>query len=68
MKKIQTEPSLNHTLLVQKQPGALSTVLQSRLKIQDNRTIYWQYPEGKNTNDGWSITTPLDTDFFAANR
>ncbi|QQS60772.1 DUF4012 domain-containing protein [Candidatus Falkowbacteria bacterium] len=65
-KFIQTEPSLNHTLLVQKQPGALSTVLQSRLKIQDNRTIYWQYPEGKKTNDGWSITTPLDTDFFAA--
>lgn len=65
-KFLQTEPSLHHTLLVQKQPGALTTVLRSRLTIRNTTSIYWQYPQGKQTENGWSIDTPLDTDFFAA--
>lgn len=65
-KLLQTESSLHYTLLAQKQPGALSTVLHSKLRIKKNISLHWQYPQGAATENGWSIDRPLDTDFFAA--
>jgi hypothetical protein len=65
-KFLKTDPSLHHTLLVQKQPGSLSTAIRSRLRIQNDIAIHWQYPNDIQTDDGWNITKPLDTDFFAA--
>ncbi len=63
---IQTEPSLQHTLLVQKQPGSVSTVLRSTVRTKNPISILWQYPSHKQTSNGWIIETRLDTDFFGA--
>lgn len=60
------DPSLKYSLLVQKQPGALRTTLYSLLSIEKVTTIRWLYPSSAQTTQGWSVTRPLNTDFFGA--
>lgn len=63
---LHTEPSLEYSLLAQKQPGALTTTLHSSVQLEAPAQIHWTYPTEAAASQGWEIRRPLTTDFFGA--
>ena len=56
-----------YALLVEKQPGAMSSELSSRLLLPDTLNSDWQYPQNLNsTYDGWYMEDELSVDKFWA--
>jgi len=53
------------SLLVQKQPGAFVGDFISNFKINDNRNIFWKYPNNLAIMaNGWSFKADLDSDKY----
>jgi hypothetical protein len=65
-KFIEIETSNQYSLLVQKQPGALSTNIQSILTLDNSINVYWGRPQESITQNGWNFNTPLNTDIYTA--
>lgn len=63
---LKPQRSLDYSLLVQKQPGAVTTNLHSLLTIEGSPVITWNYPSEYRATQGWNISRPLTTDFFGA--
>lgn len=54
------------SLLVQKQPGATQTSIDSKLVVNRGWKNLWKYPDNLLVdNYGWSITKSLETDLYA---
>lgn len=63
---LKPKRSIDYSLLVQKQPGALTTTLHSLLTIEGQPVITWNYPTESSSSQGWNVTQSLNTDFFGA--
>lgn len=53
-----------YSLLVQKQPGSRSSEFTSRLRLPENLSVFWRFPENLSGQDGWEISAPLDSDQY----
>ena len=56
--------TLNYSLLLQKQPGALPDNFSSHLSLPAGSNIFWRYPADLNTNQGWELNTMLNSDKY----
>jgi len=56
--------SINHSLLVQKQPGSKPSKFLSRLELSSNLEASYRHPQNLNWDGGWLIETELTTDKF----
>lgn len=65
-KFIEIDPSSQYSLLIQKQPGALTTKVQSSLTFENDVDIYWGRPVEAINKNGWNFSTTLDTDKYTA--
>jgi hypothetical protein len=58
---------LVYSLMAQKQPGAISTTINSTFNLPDGYKIDWNYPADLSTGvNGWQASGSLDTDKFWA--
>jgi len=52
-----------YSILIQKQPGAQNTVVNSSLNLPENSKVIWKYPDNLTTiDDGWQVIEDLDAD------
>jgi Protein of unknown function (DUF4012) len=68
-KMVQTENKdlLVYSLLLQKQPGAVSTTVSSAFSLPANFQIDWSYPADLTVGtNGWQISGQLDSDKYWA--
>jgi len=53
-----------YSLLVQKQPGSRPSEFTSHLRLPENLSVFWRWPENLAGRDGWEISTPLNADKY----
>ncbi len=57
-------PPIAYSLMVQKQPGAVSSEFTSRLILPANWSIFWRYPQTLLGSNTWKIRDKLDADKY----
>lgn len=53
-----------HSLLVQKQAGAPTSLFSSTLKLPVGKNVSWSYPEDIRLTNGWKISDDLNSDHY----
>jgi hypothetical protein len=67
MVKTENKDLLVYSLLVQKQPGSLSTTINSTLSLADDFKVDWNYPANLTVGlNGWQTSEKLNSDKYWA--
>ncbi|MDD4901898.1 MAG: DUF4012 domain-containing protein [Patescibacteria group bacterium] len=67
MVKTENKDLLVYSLMWQKQPGAVSTIVSSTLVLSDNFKVDWNYPADLTIGtNGWQASGKLDSDKYWA--
>jgi len=64
--KVEKKDLYVYSLMVQKQPGMLSSSIESSLVIHDSFSTVWRYPADLDAVSGWKFQQPLEADGYWA--